>query len=277
MNLLRISYIFLLSVFLISCCLEAYEIVSENNTTKHLGYGDWYINTDGELHLMQQLLRPQDTVFDVGANVGEWSLYALGVEKSILLYSFEPLPVIFSDLKNKLSNYSNANAFNLALSDQIGKSNFCYYDETYDFSGLSGFYVREVLKADHQPPQMIEVAQDTLLHFCLEHSIDKIDFLKIDAEGAEWIILKGASALIENNKIRAIQFEYGGCYVDAKTKLKDVFYLLSNNDYLIFRIMPHGLIRIAEWNSSLENFELSNYLAIKKEDVLDRLGMSFNP
>lgn len=252
--------------------LPAYEIMNESRETKDLGYGEWVISTDGELDLMQKLVHPGNTIFDVGANVGEWSLHALELGIPIHLYAFEPLPLIFTDLQQRLSNYSSAQAVNLALSNNIGRVNFYYYDETYEFSGLSSFYVREVLKEDHQPPKIIEVEQDTLTHFCLSHNIDRIDFLKIDAEGAEWVILQGATNLIEQNKIKAIQFEYGGCYVDAKTRLEDIFNFLSQQEYLVFRIIPDGLIQITEWKPYLENFIISNYVAIKKEEISDLLG-----
>ncbi len=79
--------------------LSAYEVVIENNETKDLGYGEWVVKTDGELDLMQELVCPGDVVFDVGANVGEWSLCALALNKPIRLYAFEPLPLIFTDLQ----------------------------------------------------------------------------------------------------------------------------------------------------------------------------------
>lgn len=253
----------------------AYEIMIESEATKDLGYGEWVVKTDGEFDLMQKLVHSGNTVFDVGANVGEWSLHALELGRPIRLYAFEPLPLIFTDLQQKLSNYSNVQTINLALSNNIGRANFCYYDETYEFSGLSSFYVREVLKADHQPPKIIEVEQDTLTHFCLNHNIDKIDFLKIDAEGAEWIILQGAAELIKQSKITAIQFEYGGCYIDANTRLEDIFNFLSQQEYLIFRIIPNGLIQITEWSPHLENFIISNYVAIKKGETSNLLGESW--
>lgn len=255
--------------------LCAYEIMIETEKTKDLGYGEWVVKTDGELDLMRQLIRSGNTIFDVGANVGEWSLHALELGRPIHIYAFEPLPLIFPDLQQKLSLYPNVQTVNLALSNDIGKTSFCFYDETYEFAGLSSFYVREVLKADHQPPKIIEVEQDTLTHFCLNHNIDKIDFLKIDAEGAEWIILQGATDLIKQNKITAIQFEYGGCYVDAKTSLEDIFYFLSEHGYLVFRIIPNGLIQITEWSPHLENFIISNYVAIKKEQISNLLGESW--
>lgn len=246
------------------CSLFPYSIQCEGPKTKHLGYGDWFIKSDGEWDLMKEILSPKDVVFDVGANVGEWSLYALKTQPSIELYAFEPVPLIFSELTDKLRGFSHARAFPFALSDENGQDRFYHYDETHDFSALSSFFVREVLKKDHQPPKVIEVEKKTLSTFCAEHAIDRIDFLKIDAEGAEWIILKGAADLIDREAIKAIQFEYGGCNIDSKTTLRDIYDFLASRDYLIFRIKPKGLIFIPKWHEHLENYELSNYFAIKK-------------
>ena len=268
----RLMYFFLVFLmFVFNLFLSSYEITMENNNTKNRGYGEWVIKTDGELDLMYKLIHSGDTVFDIGANIGEWSLLALELNRSIHLYAFEPLPLIFHDLQQHLSNYLNAHVFNLALSNNTGRTNFCYYDETYEFSSLSSFYLREALKQDHKAPKIIEVEQETLTYFCLNHGIDKIDFLKIDAEGAEWVILQGAIDLIKQNKIAAIQFEYGGCYLDAKVKLEEIFYFLTNYEYIVFRIIPKGLIQIAEWSPHLENFTISNYVAIKKEVISNRL------
>jgi FkbM family methyltransferase len=264
------------SVFFFIVCVAAkvcaYDILVETTATQSLGYGDWYIHTDGELDLMREILRPGDTVFDIGAHMGDWSAYALAVEESISLYSFEPIPSTFSGLKNRLTEYPNAHCFCLALSNTTGRGQFCHYDESESFAGLSTFYAREVLKIGHQPPKVIEIEQDTVAHFCVEKGIEKIDFLKIDAEGAEWIILLGAERLLKDNRIGAVQFEYGGCFVDAKTTLKEIFTLFFSHEYLLFRIIPNGLISIPIWQDTLENFDMSNYLAIKKEMFLSRIN-----
>lgn len=252
--------------------MYAYEIAIENDKTKNLGYGEWVVKTDGEFDLMQMIIQPGDTVFDVGAFVGEWSLLALQMNRPMQLYVFEPLPTVFPDLRLRLSNCPNVQVFNLAFSNNRGKANFYHYDETYQFSGLSSFYERQVLKADHQPPKIIEIQQDTISHFCKDHAIDKIDFLKIDAEGAEWVILQGASDLVREGKIKAIQFEYGGCYLDANSTLEDIFHFFTSSGYVLFRIVPNGLIQISEWSQHLENYVISNYVAVKEPEILSRFG-----
>ncbi len=256
---------FLAVALLSTLCLESFQILSQNTETEAMGYGDWNIAKDGELLLMRHLLKPGDIVFDVGGNHGEWSSFALQTESTIQLFTFEPVPPVFKSLQKTLKKYPDVRLFDYALSDQIGPSEFRYYPEA---DGLSGFYYREVLRGDHPDPQVISVQQDTLDHFCSEHEIRTIHFMKIDTEGSEWRIFNGAANLLKNHQIRAIQFEYGGCNIDSKTTLKQMFNCLRDEKYVVFRIIPTGLVHISEWSDSLENFHLSNYFAICEEDLL---------
>lgn len=69
--------------------------------------------------------------------------------------------------------------------------------------------------------------------FCKINKLTGIDFLKIDAEGAECFILKRAQELLNNKSIKLIQFEYGGCNIDSKTTLKQIYDLLKKHNYTI--------------------------------------------
>jgi len=252
----------ILSTFL-TLSLFGFEILSQTTETEKLGYGEWIMNIDGEEVLMHEFFKPNDIIFDVGGHYGEWSLYALKAEPTIQITAFEPVPFSYDICRANLSQYNNVEIFNIALSNKIGNSDFQYY---YNADGLSGFYYREVLRGDHENPIVLSVAHETLENFCAAHEINHIDFMKIDTEGAEWEILNGAKSLIKNHQIRAIQFEYGGCYIDAKTTLEQTMRLLTESNYLIFRIIPTGLVHISRWEPQLENYDLCNYFAICKED-----------
>ena len=130
---------------------------------------------------------------------------------------------------------------------------------------MSGFYDREILrekvKLNHEK---IVVNVNTLDSFCLENLVSHIDFLKIDTEGEELNVLKGASSLLKNKLISVIQFEYGGCYIDSETTLKEVYNLLVKHGFEIFRISPKGLIKIGKWKEQIENYKYCNYLAVLK-------------
>lgn len=251
---------------LIPFYLNSFEVLIETEATKNIGYGECNMEKNGELTLMQKILAPNQIVIDAGANTGEWSLSALNIEPIISLTAFEPIPEIYHVLASKLFYFSQAKPINSALSNTIGKEYFHYYNETERHSALSGFYYREILKGLYQDPTIIEVELDTLTNFCVTNNIYHIDFLKIDTEGAEWKILKGAEDLIIHHKISVIQFEYGGCYIDAQTSLQQVYTFLIENDYLVFRIIPNGLVHISQWDNSLENFTYSNYCAVNRKD-----------
>ena len=97
---------------------------------------------------------------------------------------------------------------------------------------------------------------------CNEIGVTHIDLLKIDAEGAELFILQGASELLKNQAIRAIQFEYGLKYRDSGAKLADIFELLTPYGFTIFRVLPDGLLLIDSVKEELECYRDTNYLSL---------------
>jgi hypothetical protein len=130
-------------------------------------------------------------------------------------------------------------------------------------SELSGFYDRDILREKFNiRAEKILVDVSTIDLFCNENEISHIDFLKIDTEGEELNVLLGAKSFLEQKRISIVQFEYGGTYLDSKIKLKQVFDLFMGFNYLIFKIIPNGLMRITQWEDELENYAYANYLAV---------------
>jgi len=98
--------------------------------------------------------------------------------------------------------------------------------------------------------QEVEIVQlDTLENYCHSRDIQKIDFMKIDVEGHELEVFKGGVSLFREGRVRVIQFEYGGCNIDSKVLLKDIFEFFEDMEYRlvidpvlapVLRV-PHGL------------------------------------
>lgn len=217
----------------------------------------------GELSIIQNLIRKNDTIFDAGANLGEWSCSVLRHVPSAVMHAFEPIPEVCHILKHKLSSYSNVHVHQLALFSSNGELEFTYYP---DISNLSTIYERKsVTERLRLNPKFINVKTTRLDDFCRAYRIPHIDFLKIDTEGSELDILLGALGLLTDQSIDFIQFEYGGTYIDAKTTLKSVYDLLSSSNYSLYKISHFGLIEVSEWDERLENFEYANFLAVKKD------------
>lgn len=211
---------------------------------------------DGEALVAQKLIKEGDIVFDVGANIGDWSKCILAYKPNVHIYAFEPIPAIYEHYKKNLPLVDHIRAYNAALSNYDGQAQFCYYPDAHSMSTL---YLREVVKLKHQKITVDTIKLDT---FCENNNIDRIDFLKIDTEGAEFDVVQGAQRMLNEQRISYIQFEYGGTYPDAKITLQEVIRFLSSLNYILFKILPDGLVHIARWESYIEDFQYANFCAI---------------
>lgn len=233
------------------------SLYTDSPDTEKIGYGNWNPYEDGEYVMIKSFIKEGDIVIDAGAHKGEWSNLVLEhVQNNCQLYSFEPVPHFFNILTNEVGN--KARCYNFALGkNETSASMFYYYEES---EGCSSLFDRKVLR--DIPVKKIIIPVVNLDTFCKQHAIDHIDFLKIDTEGSEWDLLQGADGLISNKKIPVIQFEYGGTYPDADITLKQAYEYLTSKGYAIFRIAPDGLIHIPAWREKLEDYHLSNWLAV---------------
>jgi FkbM family methyltransferase len=210
------------------------------------------LETNGELAFLQRNIADFKTVFDVGANVGEWSLLVNGLRPEASVYSFEPVGATYQKLASQNFN-QNTKLYNLALGDSVGETEFFI---NADDSTLNSAYNRNDNRGASE-----KVKMDTVDNFCMVNKIEKIDFLKIDVEGYELAVLRGAKKMIADHKIGVVQFEYGGTYIDAHILLKDVFVLFQFEGYAVYKIYSHQVIK-HDYNHVLENFQYANYIAV---------------
>ena len=214
-----------------------------------------------ERRTITTFIAPDTTVFDVGANQGEWARavhnHTIG---RVRLFAFEPNPIAFPKLAAwaETTRPGSTTVVPTALAERAGKRSFRLYQWQDE---LSGFFRRtDPMFDDKAPPVEIEVACTTIDEFCASNGIRHIHFLKLDVEGAEASVLQGARRMLSHARIDFIQFEYGGTYRDSGTRLQTVYSHLTNNGYRLFR-MASQLEYMAVWNDVFENFRYSNFLA----------------
>ena len=224
------------------------------------GQNDCDIRMNGELRLLESYLPNCKVIFDVGANIGEWSRLALSANDGIMLHCFEPSKHAFEKLmSNNFPDNVCCNNFGLGSK----KENKILYIFKQG-SGINSLYQRHGLESIGLLPQQEkeEVLIETLDNYCFAKDIEEIDFLKIDVEGHELAVLKGAINVLEKEKIKVIQFEYGGCYIDARILLKDIFEFFGTLSYSFYKIFPKNIKYIKSYDYRLENFQYSNYLIV---------------
>ena len=222
------------------------------------GENDSRMGHNGELRLMRQILPSGTVAFDVGANSGEWAEEALRVNPTLNLHCFEPNSSAFERLQHNVLG-SNVVLNKFGLGERKGSLDLYVYGEGAEVNSL---YNRAGVGLAPLRTESAELS--TLDAYCDERGIESVDFIKIDVEGHELSVLKGAHGLLKSGRIRALQFEYSGCYIDARVFLKDVWDFLSetNDRYRLFKILPHGLLPVGGYRQEFENLQYSNYLAV---------------
>ena len=65
-------------------------------------------------------------------------------------------------------------------------------------------------------------------------------------------------------KIRCVQFEFGGCHIDARIYFQDFWYFLKERDFDVYRISQPGLIRVRKYSQNCERFIFANYIAVNR-------------
>lgn len=206
-------------------------------------------------------------VVDVGAHVGKWSRPFLSLAESrgrldeVDLHAFEPCTDTFRQLKEGLGNYP-VNLQQMALSDHPGRMTL--HIAAAD-SELNSLHMAPGLHTTDE-----NVLATTLDAYAREACLSRIDFLKIDAEGHDFDVLKGATGLLREGRIAVTQFEYAECWIYARHYLQDIYGLLDPLGYQIGKLSPLGVEFYPNWNSRLETFRGAMYVACRK-DVAERL------
>jgi len=228
--------------------------------------GGSYPEDSGEKFVLEYIktrFKPLNNLilFDVGANLGNYSALLQKVfDEKAKIYSFEPAHKTFQELSSNIGNKEGINLYNFGFGDKNGKT-FLFSDPGY--SALTSVYKRRLDHFNINLDQVEEVEIRTLDSFCKDNEIERIHFLKLDAEGHEKKILDGASELLKSGVIDFIQFEFGDCHIDSKTYFQDFYYLL-NSDYKIYRVVKDGLYLISQYKLMYEAFAVTNYLAVSR-------------
>ncbi|MDP1677932.1 MAG: FkbM family methyltransferase [Bacteroidota bacterium] len=199
-------------------------------------------------------------LFDVGANIGNFSKMLVQSFPDASIYSFEPHSQNFKHLKENISS-KNVRFQNIALGESNGILSL-YDIGTTDGSSHASIYKEVISEIHKQSAVSCEVSIVTLDDFAEKEGIEFIDYLKIDTEGNELSVLKGATALLKNEKIGFIHFEFNEMNVISRVFLRDFRTILTN--YNLYRLLPNGLLILGDDISQTELFAFQNILAIPK-------------
>ncbi|MFX0093624.1 MAG: FkbM family methyltransferase [Candidatus Hodarchaeota archaeon] len=147
-------------------------------------------------------INPSDTVVDIGAHIGVFTIFAAKYAKQGRVYGFEPVPENFALLQENinLNHLQNLTALNKAVTKKKGSQEMRIYDVNTGGHSL-------VFQHHTYNYKTLTIKTESLESFINENNISRIDFLKMDCEGAEYDIFYNCPDSIFN-MINKISMEY---------------------------------------------------------------------
>lgn len=195
-------------------------------------------NINGEFWLREQFLN-EHIYLDVGFNLGEWSKYIAKKNINAKIYAFDPNPDVISAFKKEENNFTNIVLQELALSHTQGNLDFYDYG---NMNGCNSLSSREVDFEKNIKPKIYPVKVTTIDQWCKEKNIQKINFLKIDAEGFDLNILEGSVNMLKEQNIEIIMFEYSTGWLCSKRLLEEAVRFFEKTNYKLFKLFNNFLL-----------------------------------
>lgn len=227
------------------------------------------LDANGEKWVLQKILGRRTEapiIFDIGANIGDWSAMVVPYLPQARLLAFEPVPPVREKLGKALAGTS-AEILGYAMSNDTGSVTINYTPDNPHLSSLESMEGDSAIAVCS-----VEVERRTGDDLCLELGIDRIRFLKVDTEGHDLKVLQGFARMLAEGRIDVIQFEYNYMSVYSRTFLKDFYEMLAPT-MAIGRLLPNQ-VEFAEYDFSMDNFIQSNWIAVRADLVEDRAILS---
>ena len=208
-----------------------------------------YINNVGDLYdnnnfsLIKEIVRPGQTCFDIGANIGVYTLFLAKITGNPgNIHSFEPVDHIRTKLSSnlRLNNFTKVHINSFALGAQSEKQEM-YAVKTGTYRGGTSTFVKNenVINMGEDKFDRIPVEIRSMDDYVKENNITQLDFIKIDVEGFEWDVLKGGSDTIKNLRPKMI-IEYDPLRHTSTDGTNDFLSFFMQHNYEVFEFLAFG-------------------------------------
>lgn len=185
-------------------------------------------------------LREGMTAFDVGANVGLLTLlFSHLVGTAGAVHAFEAAPEVFARLRSasEAVGAENVRLNHAAVNEHGGEVELNIYPpERLSWNTLADRPL-EAGGVDVRPVARLAVPSLTLDSYCREREIERIDLLKVDVEGAELQVLRGAGRLFGERRVASCVFEFGRTTFDMGNSAEELSTYLQDKGYAVRNVI----------------------------------------
>jgi FkbM family methyltransferase len=213
--------------------------------------------TNGEYRLLDALAPASRVFVDVGANVGKHTARFLArAPADARVLAFEPSESAAAELQRRFAGDPRVEIVDAACGARAGTAEF--HEEPA--GGVRSSLVPGRSAAGATVRRVPVVALDDV---CASRGIDRIDLLKIDAEGADALVLEGASGLLARRAVRVVQFEYDAPWAVAGRTLGGAVAHLDRHGYETLVLRRDGA-RAVDVRGMGEFASYANFVAVAR-------------
>lgn len=194
-----------------------------------------------ELYCLRRLLEPEMVFVDVGANLGEFTTFAAKYLSQGRVISYEPVHGNFAVLKENvaLNGFRNVRLFECGLGKTPGAREIYTADDVEQYGswneGLPSLY-----RTDYRSKLLGSVRIEVFDEQFAKLGCKRLDGMKIDVEGAELFVLKGAAKIIQKHRPFLIMELSKETYNAAGYTRREVVELLNSWGYCMYKIGRRG-------------------------------------
>lgn len=218
--------------------------------------------SSGEQFFLKEILGPFNprVCVDIGAHAGAYTRMLLK-NTNAFVYSFEPLPGPFARLNETVEAYAaRVETINKGVGDADGFREIYFNDRDPEQASFSR-EIRHVPYVKNEQCRTVEMV--TLDTFFSGEPPEHVDFLKIDAEGLEKEVIRGAMVTIERYKPVFIQIEFNWHQLFRRTTLHDFACMLPG--YEVYQLLPGGWVKRDPRDSFANFYHYSNFVFVRRD------------
>lgn len=206
-------------------------------------------------------------VWDVGANAGQWVTELIEIAPRAQVQSFEILPPIADKFEERMTGVENVTLHRQGLSDQSGSVEVSWNRECDEASSIDA-------RRFGAPGGnlLAQECQVTTIDELIKGGLPAPHFLKIDTEGHDAAVLRGAETLLSGpDAPELIQFEYGDTWIPSRETLERCHEYLSGCGYSVGRLFPNH-VEFKPYSYSDEHYRMGNMVASRSPELTAKLG-----
>jgi len=203
----------------------------------------------------------EPVVLDIGAAIGDWSeLTSAYLARPARFILVEPSPVNWPKLE-RLRIDGRVDLVRGACSAEEGTGSL---KGAFAGAGSASLFDRRDSFIGDARASVFEVPLTTVSRIASDYGLHTIDFLKVDVEGAELDVFRGAAPLFGDRRIKALSFEFGSGQVNSRAFFRDFWDLLTGHGFELSCIAPGGrLIALTAYDEGYEYFRgVTNFLGV---------------